>query len=517
MTLNSPTVGFSGRDTAELAGITYRQLDYWDRTDLVRPSLVDARGSGIRRRYSLRDLLSLMAVKHLLDSGLCLAFVREVIEELEHRFGADLVDVSFVVEGSSVIVRWDDEIFDLLHNGQKVLDVLPQTKANEELYERLARLSRRLSKLGPPQSTRTLDWLLPDTEYRWSKLISAAYHEAGHAVMAHVRGRPIKLLTIRPSAVHKSLGGVFPGSSRHDIAINQVVDEGRPAHWGIRRSVKNIALVWLAGAAAQTIRYGHTFPVTGTDRSKAIDALNSLHPKLLEDQTGQSGSDSLYYLREACFRREFRKCLKILSRPEVWKWVEAVAEAALTHETLNATQIDALNPSRDDPQPLPAVQAGTNWPLPEGKDLSGADLSGSNFFGADLAYCNLTGANLRKANLRKADLTGAYLFGADLTGADLSEARLASANLEWSTLEGVSLSNALLAKANLVRANLTETDLRAADLTKADLRLTNFYGANLEAATFSFAVSDGYTIWPNDFDHIQAGVWEVSPWERRLY
>ena len=62
-----------------------------------------------------------------------------------------------------------------------------------------------------------------------------------------------------------------------------------------------------------------------------------------------------------------------------------------------------------------------------------------------------------------------------------------------------------------------EADLRAADLTKADLRLTNFYGANLEAATFSFAVSDGYTIWPNDFDHIQAGVWEVSPWERRLY
>ena len=31
--------GFSGKRTAELVGITYRQLDYWARTDLIRPSL----------------------------------------------------------------------------------------------------------------------------------------------------------------------------------------------------------------------------------------------------------------------------------------------------------------------------------------------------------------------------------------------------------------------------------------------------------------------------------------------
>ena len=42
-------VGFSGRKTAEVVGISYRQLDYWARTDLVRPSLAEARGSGSRR------------------------------------------------------------------------------------------------------------------------------------------------------------------------------------------------------------------------------------------------------------------------------------------------------------------------------------------------------------------------------------------------------------------------------------------------------------------------------------
>ena len=59
--------GFSGTRTAQVVGISYRQLDYWARTDLIRPSLVDAKGSGSRRRYSYRDLLELKVIKALLD------------------------------------------------------------------------------------------------------------------------------------------------------------------------------------------------------------------------------------------------------------------------------------------------------------------------------------------------------------------------------------------------------------------------------------------------------------------
>ena len=55
--------GYSGKRAAEVVGITYRQLDYWARTDLVRPSLADAKGSGSRRRYSYRDLLELKVIK----------------------------------------------------------------------------------------------------------------------------------------------------------------------------------------------------------------------------------------------------------------------------------------------------------------------------------------------------------------------------------------------------------------------------------------------------------------------
>jgi len=44
-------VGYRGPTACAAAGITYRQLDYWARTDLLRPSHVDAQGSGTQRRY----------------------------------------------------------------------------------------------------------------------------------------------------------------------------------------------------------------------------------------------------------------------------------------------------------------------------------------------------------------------------------------------------------------------------------------------------------------------------------
>ena len=74
--------GYPGKRAAEIAGITYRQLDYWARTDLVMPSLARAAGSGSRRLYSYRDLLELRAVKSLLDAGIRLDLVREVFAYL---------------------------------------------------------------------------------------------------------------------------------------------------------------------------------------------------------------------------------------------------------------------------------------------------------------------------------------------------------------------------------------------------------------------------------------------------
>jgi DNA-binding transcriptional MerR regulator len=124
---NSPVESFSGKKAADIVGITYRQLDYWARTDLIRPSLADARGSGSRRRYSYRDLLELKLVKTLLDDGIKLESIREAFVYLRDRLGEDLSTAKLVIAGSSaVLVRENDELVDVVnrYQGQGVLNLL---------------------------------------------------------------------------------------------------------------------------------------------------------------------------------------------------------------------------------------------------------------------------------------------------------------------------------------------------------------------------------------------------------
>jgi len=121
------TVGFSGRRTAEIVGITYRQLDYWARTDLVRPSLADASGSGSRRLYSYRDLLELKVIKSLLDAGIKLEQVRTVFTYLKDQLGEDVTTANLVISGnSSVLVHTGEELVDAMRSGQGVLNMVLQ-------------------------------------------------------------------------------------------------------------------------------------------------------------------------------------------------------------------------------------------------------------------------------------------------------------------------------------------------------------------------------------------------------
>src|SRR5438034_9153303 len=99
-------LGFRGPQVCSIVGISYRQLDYWARTDLVRPSIADARGSGTQRTYSYRDLLRLKVVKSLLDAGIKLQTARKAIEYLREDLGDDWATASHVLNGSqSVLAR----------------------------------------------------------------------------------------------------------------------------------------------------------------------------------------------------------------------------------------------------------------------------------------------------------------------------------------------------------------------------------------------------------------------------
>ena len=92
--------GFRGPQVCKIVGITYRQLDYWARTDLIRPSIADAKGSGTQRRYAYTDLVELKVIKSLLDAGVSLQSARRAVEYLRKNLGEDIASPTWAPAGS---------------------------------------------------------------------------------------------------------------------------------------------------------------------------------------------------------------------------------------------------------------------------------------------------------------------------------------------------------------------------------------------------------------------------------
>lgn len=128
---------FSASHAAEIVGITYRRLDYWARTDLVRPSGTDAAGSGSRRCYTYRDLLELKVIKKLLDAGIRLESIRDVFAYMREYVDTDISAAHLVINGSSVVLCNGDELIDVLRHGQGVLNILPLSGVRDEIDRRI--------------------------------------------------------------------------------------------------------------------------------------------------------------------------------------------------------------------------------------------------------------------------------------------------------------------------------------------------------------------------------------------
>jgi uncharacterized protein YjbI with pentapeptide repeats len=173
-----------------------------------------------------------------------------------------------------------------------------------------------------------------------------------------------------------------------------------------------------------------------------------------------------------------------------------------------------------------------------GADLDGADLTDVVFSGADLTYARLRGADLRRADLTDADLYQAQMKGADLretnlqlaarfkatyTDADLSGLDLTGADFspilrspysmrvsfDGATLVGTSLHNANLSFARFNNADLRGADLGGAQLTDTVGQLydpVDSMRVEPAAATFSGAVYDQFTEFPDGFDPAAEGM-----------
>lgn len=151
--------GFRGPVAANVAGISYRQLDYWARTGLVTPEIRGAVGSGSHRLYSFRDVLLLKVIKRLIDAGISLQQIRKAIDHLRARGVNDLTTITLMSDGVTVFECTNDhEVIDLLSGGQGMFGIalgsvwrdlegslmeLPSERAESESAAPLDELSQR--------------------------------------------------------------------------------------------------------------------------------------------------------------------------------------------------------------------------------------------------------------------------------------------------------------------------------------------------------------------------------------
>jgi DNA-binding transcriptional MerR regulator len=116
--------GYRGAIAARAAGISYRQLDYWARTQLVEPTVRGAAGSGSQRLYGFRDILVLKLVKRLLDTGISLQQIRVAVNQLRESGINDLAQTTLMSDGASVyLCTSNDEVIDLVSRGQGVFGI----------------------------------------------------------------------------------------------------------------------------------------------------------------------------------------------------------------------------------------------------------------------------------------------------------------------------------------------------------------------------------------------------------
>jgi len=110
-------------DVAKIIGISRRQLQYWDETNLVRPK---ARTPGGHARYAFEDLVALKAAKRLIDAGVSVQRIRKSIRALRELLPAvqrPLAEVVLVATGDVVLAFKDGTAFDAVSGQEWVFEI----------------------------------------------------------------------------------------------------------------------------------------------------------------------------------------------------------------------------------------------------------------------------------------------------------------------------------------------------------------------------------------------------------
>jgi DNA-binding transcriptional MerR regulator len=117
---------FTVMEVARIVAASRRQLDYWDRTGLLSPSLKVVSGKDTKRCYSVQDIIELKIIVKLLRSSLSLQQIRTGFHFIQKR-REDLATSIILTDGKTIYLNQDDDLLvDMLKKGQIVSRIAVQ-------------------------------------------------------------------------------------------------------------------------------------------------------------------------------------------------------------------------------------------------------------------------------------------------------------------------------------------------------------------------------------------------------
>jgi DNA-binding transcriptional MerR regulator len=113
---------YSSKEVAQVAGVSLRQLQWWDERKVVSP-----RHEGHRRGYFPAEVIEISVIAELRRKGFSLQNIRTVLRFLPREMGRRLVEVlhasshlHLVTDGKSIYLEdQQDRIIDILKNARQ--------------------------------------------------------------------------------------------------------------------------------------------------------------------------------------------------------------------------------------------------------------------------------------------------------------------------------------------------------------------------------------------------------------
>lgn len=103
---------FTPKEVARVIDISYRQIQYWDKTSFIKPSY---RRKSKYRLYTFTDLFQLKISKVLRQQGFSIQKLRKTIEALRNllpQVSHPLIELTFLVDEEQILVFNGDVVMD---------------------------------------------------------------------------------------------------------------------------------------------------------------------------------------------------------------------------------------------------------------------------------------------------------------------------------------------------------------------------------------------------------------------